>query len=105
MEGFRSTRSALRRGAGSRSFVENAPPAHQRRRGFCLVGVRVVTKRLNEGPFKCQKLNKTKARKRKLESEQRLATLRERSRRNDLNVELRLRDMEIAALVRSPRRA
>ena len=65
----------------------------------------MVTKRLNEGSFKCGKLDKTKKRKRALESERRLASLREESRRNDLVPELSFREVEIESLVRSSRRA
>lgn len=63
------------------------------------------TKKLNEGSFKTRKLEKTRGRKRSLESERRLAATRDRARRNDLLPQLQLVQVEIASLVRSPRRA
>ena len=65
----------------------------------------MVTKRLKEGSFKCQKLEKSKLRKRALESERRLATMREGARRNDLLPDLAICMVEIRSLERSPRRA
>lgn len=65
----------------------------------------MVTKRLNEGSFKCQKLEKSKRRKRALESERRLASMREGARRNDLLPDLSISVVEIKSLERSPRRA
>lgn len=65
----------------------------------------MVTKRLNEGSFKCQKLEKSKRRKRALESERRLATMREGGRRNDLLPDLSISVVEIKSLERSLRRA
>ena len=65
----------------------------------------MMTKKLNDGAFQGQKLDKTRGRRRVQESERRLASIRETSGRNDLLPQLSLREVEISSLVRSPRRA
>ena len=65
----------------------------------------MMTKKLNDGAFQGQKLDKTRGRRRVQESERRLGSSRETSRRNNLLPELSLREVEISSLVRSPRRA
>ena len=64
-----------------------------------------MTKKLNAGHFQGRKLEKTRARRQAPESERRLASTRESSRRNDLLPELALREVEVSSLVRIPRRA
>lgn len=60
-----------------------------------------MAKKLNEIPFKVHKLEKSKARRRSLASDQRLANSREKCRRNDPLPQLELKQVATKSLIRS----